>query len=286
MAYQKLTPRSENYSQWYNELVVKADLAEQSAVRGCMVIKPYGYAIWERIQQSLDSRFKEQGVQNAYFPLLIPKSFLSREAEHVEGFAKECAVVTHHRLMNDPNGKGVVVDNKPDTGLNDLLCEEPCNFTFRYVPNAANTGFGGGNNLGVKASSAPNVMFLKHVKMNGRFVAVGDPKQAIYGFAGADVESFNLLKQLPHTAKLPLSVCYRCDKSIIELAKTEVPQIEAREGAPDGIINYDAKIATDGKTVQYNRELFNELLNKVKKEKPTYFIVTVGFPLLSHTRIL
>lgn len=108
--FQKLTPRSEDYSKWYNELVVKADLAEQSAVRGCMVIKPYGYAIWEKIQSGLDSRFKEQGVQNAYFPLLIPKSFLSREAEHVEGFAKECAVVTHHRLKNDPNGRGVVVD--------------------------------------------------------------------------------------------------------------------------------------------------------------------------------
>ena len=109
-SFQKLTPRSEDYSKWYNELVVKADLAEQSAVRGCMVIKPYGYAIWETIQAELDRRFKEQGVKNAYFPLLIPKSFLSREAEHVEGFAKECAVVTHHRLMNDPNGKGVVVD--------------------------------------------------------------------------------------------------------------------------------------------------------------------------------
>ena len=108
--FQKLTPRSEDYSKWYNELVVKADLAEQSAVRGCMVIKPYGYAIWETIQAELDRRFKEKGVKNAYFPLLIPKSFLSREAEHVEGFAKECAVVTHHRLMNDPNGKGVVVD--------------------------------------------------------------------------------------------------------------------------------------------------------------------------------
>ena len=108
--FQKLTPRSEDYSKWYNELVVKADLAEQSAVRGCMVIKPYGYAIWETIQAELDRRFKEKGVKNAYFPLLIPKSFLSREAEHVEGFAKECAVVTHHRLMNDPEGKGVVVD--------------------------------------------------------------------------------------------------------------------------------------------------------------------------------
>ena len=99
-----LTKRSENYSQWYNELVVKADLAEQSAVRGCMVIKPYGYAIWEKMQRQLDDMFKETGHVNAYFPLLIPKSFLSREAEHVEGFAKECAVVTHYRLKNDPNG--------------------------------------------------------------------------------------------------------------------------------------------------------------------------------------
>ena len=93
-----LTKRSENYSQWYNELVVKADLAEQSAVRGCMVIKPYGYAIWEKMQRQLDDMFKETGHVNAYFPLLIPKSFLSREAEHVEGFAKECAVVTHYRF--------------------------------------------------------------------------------------------------------------------------------------------------------------------------------------------
>ena len=102
--------RSENYSEWYNELVVRADLAEQSAVRGCMVIKPYGYAIWEKMQHQLDTMFKQTGHVNAYFPLFIPKSFLSREAEHVEGFAKECAVVTHHRLMNDPNGNGVVVD--------------------------------------------------------------------------------------------------------------------------------------------------------------------------------
>ena len=96
----QLTKRSENYSQWYNDLVVKADLAEQSAVRGCMVIKPYGYAIWEKMQRTLDDMFKETGHVNAYFPLLIPKSFLSREAEHVEGFAKECAVVTHYRLKN------------------------------------------------------------------------------------------------------------------------------------------------------------------------------------------
>lgn len=105
-----LTKRADNYSQWYNELVIKADLAEQSAVRGCMVIKPYGYAIWEKMQHQLDTMFKETGVQNAYFPLLIPKSFLSKEADHVEGFAKECAVVTHYRLKNNPDGQGVVVD--------------------------------------------------------------------------------------------------------------------------------------------------------------------------------
>lgn len=107
-----LTKRSENYSKWYNELVVKAGLAEQSEVRGCMVIKPYGYAIWEKMQQVLDGMFKETGVQNAYFPLLIPKSFLSREAEHVEGFAKECAVVTHYRLKTNENHDGVVVDHE------------------------------------------------------------------------------------------------------------------------------------------------------------------------------
>ncbi len=106
----ELTSRSENYSQWYNDLVVKADLAENSAVRGCMVIKPYGYSIWEKMQAQLDKMFKETGHSNAYFPLFIPKSFFSKEASHVEGFAKECAVVTHYRLKNDPNGKGVVVD--------------------------------------------------------------------------------------------------------------------------------------------------------------------------------
>ena len=105
-----LTSREENYSQWYNDLVVKAGLAENSAVRGCMVIKPYGYAIWEKMQQQLDKMFKETGHSNAYFPLLIPKSFFSKEADHGEGFAKECAVVTHYRLKNDPNGGGVVVD--------------------------------------------------------------------------------------------------------------------------------------------------------------------------------
>lgn len=123
-----LTKRSENYSQWYNELVVKADLAEQSAVRGCMVIKPYGYAIWEKMQQQLDKMFKETGHVNAYFPLLIPKSFLSKEADHVEGFAKECAVVTHYRLKNDPEGRGVVVD--PDARLEEELIIRPTSETI------------------------------------------------------------------------------------------------------------------------------------------------------------
>ncbi|MEM9142130.1 MAG: proline--tRNA ligase [Bacteroidota bacterium] len=107
-----LTKRSEDYSKWYNELVIKADLAENSGVRGCMVIKPYGFAIWEKMQAELDRMFKETGHQNAYFPLFIPKSYLSKEASHVEGFAKECAVVTHYRLKNDENGKGIVVDSE------------------------------------------------------------------------------------------------------------------------------------------------------------------------------
>ncbi|MDE5684965.1 MAG: proline--tRNA ligase [Paramuribaculum sp.] len=123
-----LTKRADNYSQWYNDLVIKADLAEQSAVRGCMVIKPYGYAIWEKMQQQLDRMFKETGHQNAYFPLLIPKSFLSREAEHVEGFAKECAVVTHHRLKNASDGSGVVVD--PDARLEEELIIRPTSETI------------------------------------------------------------------------------------------------------------------------------------------------------------
>jgi prolyl-tRNA synthetase len=106
----ELTSREENYSQWYNDLVIKADLAENSAVRGCMVIKPYGYAIWEKMQSVLDRMFKDTGHVNAYFPLFIPKSFFSKEADHVEGFAKECAVVTHYRLKNNENGNGVVVD--------------------------------------------------------------------------------------------------------------------------------------------------------------------------------
>ena len=123
-----LTKSDENYSQWYNDLVVKAGLAENSAVRGCMVIKPYGYAIWEKMHDALDAMFKETGHQNAYFPLFIPKSFFSREANHVEGFAKECAVVTHYRLKNDPEGKGVVVD--PDARLEEELIVRPTSETI------------------------------------------------------------------------------------------------------------------------------------------------------------
>jgi prolyl-tRNA synthetase len=122
------TTRSDNYSQWYNDLVIKADLAENSAVRGCMVIKPYGYAIWEKIQAQLDFMFKETGHVNAYFPLFIPKSFFSKEASHVEGFAKECAVVTHYRLKNSPDGKGVIVD--PDAKLEEELIVRPTSETI------------------------------------------------------------------------------------------------------------------------------------------------------------
>ena len=124
----ELTSRSENYSQWYNDLVIKADLAENSAVRGCMVIKPYGYAIWEKMQAELDRMFKETGHVNAYFPLFIPKSFLSKEAAHVEGFAKECAVVTHYRLKNSPDGKGVIVD--PEAKLEEELIVRPTSETI------------------------------------------------------------------------------------------------------------------------------------------------------------
>lgn len=123
-----LTKRAENYSQWYNDLVVKADLAEQSPVRGCMVIKPYGFAIWEKMRDQLDKMFKATGVQNAYFPLLIPKSFLSREAEHVKGFAKECAVVTHYRLKTSEDGNGVVVD--PAAKLEEELIIRPTSETI------------------------------------------------------------------------------------------------------------------------------------------------------------
>lgn len=124
----ELTSKDANYAQWYQDLVVKAGLAENSAVRGCMVIKPYGYAIWERMQRILDDKFKETGHQNAYFPLLIPKSFLSREADHVEGFAKECAVVTHYRLKNAPDGSGVIVD--PAARLEEELIIRPTSETI------------------------------------------------------------------------------------------------------------------------------------------------------------
>ena len=123
--------RSENYSEWYNELVVRADLAENSAVRGCMVIKPYGYAIWEKMQRVLDDMFKATGHSNAYFPLFIPKSFLSREADHVEGFAKECAVVTHYRLKTNPDGSGVVVD--PEAELEEPLIVRPTSETIIWI---------------------------------------------------------------------------------------------------------------------------------------------------------
>ncbi|MBQ5423909.1 MAG: proline--tRNA ligase, partial [Bacteroidales bacterium] len=124
----KLTKRSENYSQWYNELVVQADLAEQSAVRGCMVIKPYGYSIWEKMHDILDRMFKETGHTNAYFPLFIPKSFFSREADHVEGFAKECAVVTHYRLRTNADKTAVEVD--PEAKLEEELIVRPTSETI------------------------------------------------------------------------------------------------------------------------------------------------------------
>ncbi|WP_106828712.1 proline--tRNA ligase [Parabacteroides pacaensis] len=124
----ELTPRSVSYSQWYQDLVIKADMAENSAVRGCMVIKPYGYAIWEKMQRQLDDMFKETGHVNAYFPLFIPKSFLSKEAEHVEGFAKECAVVTHYRLKTNHDGTGVVVD--PEAKLEEELIVRPTSETI------------------------------------------------------------------------------------------------------------------------------------------------------------
>ena len=123
-----LAKREEDYAQWYNDLVVKADLAENSGVRGCMVIKPYGYAIWETMQSDLDRRFKETGHQNAYFPIFIPKSYFSKEADHVEGFAKECAVVTHYRLKNAEDGSGVVVDE--DARLEEELIVRPTSETI------------------------------------------------------------------------------------------------------------------------------------------------------------
>lgn len=124
----EITPRATDYSAWYNDIVSKAGLADHSAVRGCMVIKPHGYAIWEKMRDALDARFKATGHVNAYFPLFIPKSFLSREAAHVDGFAKECAVVTHHRLMNAPDGSGVIVD--PSAKLEEELIVRPTSETI------------------------------------------------------------------------------------------------------------------------------------------------------------
>ena len=124
----KLTSRDQDYSQWYNEIIQGADLAESSGVRGCMVIKPYGYAIWEKMQAELDRMFKQTGHENAYFPLFIPKSYLSKEADHVEGFAKECAVVTHYRLKNAEDGSGVVVD--PKARLEEELIVRPTSETI------------------------------------------------------------------------------------------------------------------------------------------------------------
>src|SRR6187549_3058825 len=124
----EITSREEDYSQWYNDLVIKGGLADYSAVRGCMVIKPHGFALWENMRDALDKMFKDTGHVNAYFPLFIPKSFLSKEAAHVEGFAKECAVVTHYRLKNDPNGGGVIVD--PDAKLEEELIVRPTSETI------------------------------------------------------------------------------------------------------------------------------------------------------------
>ncbi|HEY6505457.1 MAG TPA: proline--tRNA ligase [Chitinophagaceae bacterium] len=124
----EITSRAEDYSQWYNDLVIKGALADYSAVRGCMVIKPYGFALWENMRDALDKMFKDTGHVNAYFPLFIPKSFLSKEAAHVEGFAKECAVVTHYRLKNDPGGKGIIVD--PDAKLDEELIVRPTSETI------------------------------------------------------------------------------------------------------------------------------------------------------------
>src|SRR5436309_3473870 len=127
MAAEKITSRAQDYSQWYLDIVHRAGLAENSDVRGCMVIKPHGYAVWEKMQGALDRMFKATGHVNAYFPLFIPKSFFEKEAEHVEGFAKECAVVTHHRLKPNPDGKGLIVD--PDAKLEEELIIRPTSET-------------------------------------------------------------------------------------------------------------------------------------------------------------
>ena len=150
----ELTSKDANYAQWYQDLVIKAGLAENSAVRGCMVIKPYGYAIWERMQRILDDKFKETGHENAYFPLLIPKSFLSREADHVEGFAKECAVVTHYRLKNAPDGSGVIVD--PAARLEEELIIRPTSETIIW--NTYKTWIQSSRDLPILVNQWANVM--------------------------------------------------------------------------------------------------------------------------------
>src|SRR6188508_1528267 len=124
----EITTRAQDYSQWYNDLIIKGELADYTAVRGCMVIRPYGFALWENMRDALDKMFKDTGHVNAYFPLFIPKSFLSKEAAHVEGFAKECAVVTHYRLKNDPDGNGIIVD--PDAKLEEELIVRPTSETI------------------------------------------------------------------------------------------------------------------------------------------------------------
>src|SRR6476659_2944454 len=124
----EITSMGKDYSQWYNDIIIKAGLADYSAVRGCMVVKPYGFALWENMRDQLDKRFKETGHQNAYFPVFIPKSFLSKEAAHVEGFAKECAVVTHYRLMKDPTTGGIIVD--PGARLEEELIVRPTSETI------------------------------------------------------------------------------------------------------------------------------------------------------------
>src|SRR6187399_1391179 len=123
-----ITPRAEDYARWYTDVVTQARMADYSPVKGCMVIRPHGYALWENMQRVLDRMFKATGHQNAYFPLFIPKSFLAKEAQHVEGFAKECAIVTHYRLMNDPNGGGVIVD--PEAKLEEELIVRPTSETI------------------------------------------------------------------------------------------------------------------------------------------------------------
>jgi len=150
----EITTREKDYSQWYNDIIIKAGLADYSAVRGCMVIKPYGFALWENMRDQLDKMFKETGHQNAYFPLFIPKSFLSKEASHIEGFAKECAVVTHYRLMSDPNGSGIIVD--PDAKLEEELIVRPTSETIIW--NTYKTWIQSYRDLPIKVNQWANVV--------------------------------------------------------------------------------------------------------------------------------